>query len=201
MKNSRITKLISIIICVCFVCLSAGCANSGRSAKGLVKDAVLSQSSYKLGDKMGDYTVTDVMGNTYTFSELLKEKKAIVLNFWFIDCMPCQMEFPNLQNAYDEYSDDVAVIAINPVDNKETDIQKFANNNSITLPMVAGESDWVTAFNVQGFPTTVVIDRYGNIAFSHVGTITEEGIFEKIFEFFTRKNYKKTTINNIEELM
>ena len=38
---------------------------------------------FSVGDPMVDFTVTDVDGNTYTASEVLKEKKALVLNFWY----------------------------------------------------------------------------------------------------------------------
>ena len=110
MNIKFLKKAIFLILCICLLCL-VGCADNGNH---LVTGAVLSASSYKLGDNMGDYTVTDINGQTHSFSELLQSKKAIVLNFWFVNCGPCQMEFPYLQSAYDTYSDDVAVIAINP---------------------------------------------------------------------------------------
>ena len=110
---------------------------------------------------MGDYKLTDVNGNTYTFSELLATKKAIVLNFWFINCGPCQMEFPYLQAAADMYCNDIAVLAINPTDDRENQIKNYAINNDLSLPFIKGEQEWISAFSLQGFPTTVVIDRYG----------------------------------------
>ena len=85
----------------------------------------MSESSYALGDYMGDYTVTDVNGNEYTFSKLLESKKAIVLNFWFINCGPCQMEFPYLQAAADKHNDDIVVLAINPTDDRENKIKDY----------------------------------------------------------------------------
>lgn len=196
MKNNILKISISIFVCLCLLC-ATGCS---KNSSGLVSGAELSSSNYVLGDYMGDYTVTDVSGNTYTFSEILKEKKAIILNFWFINCGPCQMEFPYLQKAYDTYIDDVAVIAINPIDTKENKIQKYATQNELTIPLVMGDASWATAFNITGYPTTVVIDRYGSIAFMHMGSITKDGEFEKIFEFFIRDSYKKTTVNNINEI-
>ena len=62
-------KLISIFLCLTLVVLLVGC--SAGSKANLIKDANLAESRYNLGDYMGDYTVTDVNGNTYTFSELL----------------------------------------------------------------------------------------------------------------------------------
>ncbi len=196
MKKSFLKKAIAFILCVCLFCL-VGC---GSNKSGLISSPDLSASTYKLGDYMGDYTVTDVNGDSYTFSELLKTKKAIVLNFWFVNCGPCQMEFPYLQTASNVYSDDVAVIAINPTIDKESDIKKYATQNELTIPLVKGEEAWITAFALRGFPTTVVIDRYGSIAFTHMGAVTEDGVFEKIFEFFTADDYKQTTVENISDI-
>ena len=157
MKNITIfTRMIAVSLCVCLAILVVGCNNKPKAQ--LINDAILSESNYKLGDYIGDYSVTDINGNTYTFSQLLAEKKAIVLNFWFINCGPCQMEFPYLQNAYNQYADDVAVIAMNPVDAKEKNIQKYANDNALTLPLAKVESEWATAFGVNSYPTTIVID-------------------------------------------
>lgn len=189
-------KIITFLLCFCLcIFFFSGCKDNATSK--LVNNADLSSSSYKLGDYMGNYTVTDINGNTHTFSEILKEKKAIVLNFWFINCGPCQMEFPYLQKAYDSYSEEIAVIAINPVDNKAEKIEKYAKQNELTLPLAAGEQAWINAFNLQGFPTTAVIDRYGSVAFMHTGAVVENGVFEKIFEFFTSDSYKQTIINDI----
>lgn len=194
-----ILRLISVIICLLISVSVSGCRDKEKKVS-LLDNPSLSLCDYKLGDLIADHSLTDVNGNTYKFSEVFKEKEAIVLNFWFVNCGPCQMEFPFLQAAADKYSDDMAVFAINPTDDKQKDIQKYAEKNILTLPMIKGEQDWITAFSLQGFPTTVVIDRYGKIAFSHMGAVTEDGVFEKIFEFFVAEDYEHTTIKNISEI-
>lgn len=194
-----IFKITSVILTVALFFTLCGCSSAKVNAE-LVKDKNLAEAHYKLGDYMGDYTMTDVNGNTYTFSEILKEKKAIVLNFWFINCQPCKMEFPYLQKAYTSYNDEIEVLAINIVDDKENDIIEYAEQNAITIPMLKGENTWGTALSLQGFPTTVVVDRYGSIAFMHMGSVTDDGVFEKIFDFFTADNYKQTTIKNISDI-
>ncbi len=190
-------KIISITLCFVLLCFASGC---GSAKADLTENPSLADSNYSLGDYMGDYTVTDVNGNSYTFSELLETKKAIVLNFWFINCGPCQMEFPYLQKAYNSYIDDIEIIAINPVDKKASSVEKYAKQNELTIPLAVGEEEWATAFGLKGFPTTVIIDRYGCIAFMHTGAVIEDGVFEKIFDYFTADNYKQTTIKNISDI-
>ena len=67
---------------------------------------------YKLGDTIGDFTVVDTNGDEYKLSEMLKSKKAVVLNFWYIECNPCRAEFPYMNEAYAEFAGDIGLIAM-----------------------------------------------------------------------------------------
>jgi len=156
---------------------------------------------YSVGDPVMDFTVTDVDGNTYTASEVLKEKKALVLNFWYTACQPCQMEFPYLQAAYEQYKDSVLVLAMDPYTSDSADsIKAFRDTHQLTMPMVAADSAWVSLMNVLAYPTTVVIDRYGIITFSHTGAITEEGTFEKLFAFYGGEEYTQAITDSVDDL-
>ena len=203
MKNNVFKLVITTFLCICMVFFTA-CGDEknieNKDSNVLISDAVLSECSYSLGDKMGDYTVTDVNGNEYVFSELLKSKKAIVLNFWYVNCGPCQMEFPFLQAAADKYSDDVVVLAINPTDDRENDIQKYATKNELSIPLIKGDLAWNTAFSIRGFPTTVVIDRYGIVSFSHMGAVVEEGVFEKLFAHFSADDYTQKIVESLDDI-
>ena len=160
----------------------------------------LTNVTYELGDAIHDFIVAAVDGTEYKLSELLKEKKAVVLNFWFINCGPCKMEFPYLQQAYTQYQDDIEVLAINPVDGTNDTITTFAQDNELTFPMAVGDSEWEKCMKLTAYPTTVVIDRYGTISMIHKGMVTETETFTKVFEFFTSDDYEQTTIKSIEDI-
>ena len=160
----------------------------------------LKDSKFRKGDVFLDFSVTDTEGNTYKLSELLKTKKAVVLNFWFINCAPCKMEFPYLSEAYESYKDDVAVIAINPYDGDNASISAYAKENSIPFPMVKGDEAWQTALGITGYPTTVVIDRFGFVAMSHTGYFQNAADVEKIFDFFSREGYTQTVVNSLNDI-
>ncbi len=160
----------------------------------------LSDTTFSLGDTYLDFEITDSEGRTHKLSELLKTKNTVVLNFWFINCGPCKMEFPYLENAYKKYSEDIALIAINPVDATDDSISAFAKDNELTFPMAVGEPEWERAMLLTAYPTTVVIDRYGTVAMIHKGSITKEGEFEKIFEFFSSEDYVQTTLSSISDI-
>ena len=155
---------------------------------------------YKLGSIVKDFEITDVNGNNYKVSELLKEKKAIILNFWFIGCGPCKMEFPYMQQAYDEYKDDIALLAINPYDGTNATVKNYANEMNLTMPMFSCGGEWATMFGIPAFPTTVVIDRYGMVAFSHTGMITDKETFIKLFSSFVSDSYVQKTYRNFSDI-
>lgn len=154
----------------------------------------------RLGSIVKDFTLTDVNGNTYRISDLLNEKKAVVLNFWFIGCGPCKMEFPFMQQAYDEYKDDIEILAINPYDGTNATVKKYANDMSLSIPMFSVGQEWSNVFGLSAFPTTVVIDRYGMIAFAHVGSITNKETFEMIFTNFVSDGYTQKTYRNLNDM-
>lgn len=156
----------------------------------------ISATTFKLGSVVGNFTVTATDGNELKVSEILKTKRAIVLNFWFLNCQPCKMEFPYLQQAYADYQGKLEVIAINPVDGTIDDINTFASENQLSFPMVKLDG----GLNFDAYPTTVVIDRYGTICMIHRGSITSKEEFVKVFEYFTADDYKQTLIKNISDI-
>lgn len=163
--------------------------------------STLSDVPLKRGDIIRDCTVTATDGTEYKFSELLATKKAIVLNFWYEGCAPCKMEFPYLQKAYETYSDDVTVLAINPMDGTNDSITAYASEMGLTFPMAKGDASWVQYAGINAYPTTVVIDRYGMICMMHGGSVTEEGVFEQIFAHFSADDYKQQTFRNLSDLL
>ena len=158
------------------------------------------ETTYALGDVMNDFTVTDADGNTYTLSELLAEKNAVVLNFWFMECDPCKMEFPHLQEAYEAYGDTVEVLAMNPINPDGAAVAAFRSENGYTFPMMTVDAQWSQTMELTAYPTTVVIDRYGTIAMHHTGTLTEDGIWERIFDFFGSEDYTQTLVEDLDTL-
>lgn len=175
--------------------------NTKISLETVLGDATdMSGVIYNLGSVVHDFTVTATDGKDYKLSELLKTKKAVVLNFWYLNCQPCKMEFPYLQQAYIDYQEDIALIAINPYDGTNDTVSAYAVENNLTFPMASEDSAWADIMQLTAYPTTVVIDRYGTICMIHKGMVTSKEDFTKVFEFFTADDYKQTLIRNISDI-
>lgn len=166
----------------------------------LVDEDALAGIQVKLGDAMFDFTVTACDGTEYKLSELLEQKEAVVLNFWYVECSPCKAEFPSLQEAYEKYSDKIEILALNPVNADDEAIAAFQKELGLTFPMAQCSSSWESAMQLTGYPTTVVIDRYGVISFMHMGSVTDSETFEDIFAFFTAEDYEQTVVKDLEEI-
>ena len=168
----------------------------------LFSEDKLGELTFGLGDVFVDMTVTDTEGSTYKLSELLETKKAVVLNFWYLTCNPCKAEFPYLEQAYNQYKDNLEVLAVNCVNTGENDaIAQYKAANGLTFPMASCDSAYETALKITGYPTTVVIDRYGTIGYIHSGSITEVESFTTLFEYFTADNYVQTTVKYLADIM
>lgn len=155
----------------------------------------------KLGDVAADITVTTADGKTYTISELLKDKKAVVLNFWFEGCDPCRAEFPYMEEAYKQYSEKLEILAINPYDGDDASVAAYKTNMGLTFPMAKADAKTANAYGVSSYPTTVVIDRYGTIGYKHTGTIPNTDSFVQLFEYFTSDDYVQSTVKNLDDII
>lgn len=183
-----------------------------------------SDVTYKIGDVMYDFTLTDIEGNTLSLYELLETKKAVILNFWYTTCSACYYEFPYMVEAYDstytdandeirKYSDDIAIIAVNPGFAGDGDtleeIINFAEsmglNFNVALDYDQDESSitldpaLTLMFGVAAYPTTVIIDSYGLIAEVGEGAVTDTSKWTQTFDKYLDENYYPTYTGNVEQ--
>ena len=179
---------------------------TGTSAVITLTSKVIGNSSlagvtYKLGDIMRDFSVTTTEGKTVTLSELLKEKDAVLINFWYTTCSWCVEEFPYMESAYKTYAEDIAIVALDPyTDETVEEIRIFKNNYGLTFDMAQDTAGLATAFGVSAYPTSVMVDRYGAICLIVPGAITGEKYFNVIFDHFKGADYKQKLLTNYEDL-
>jgi len=143
---------------------------------------------YNLGDVMHDFSYVEVSGTRHTLSEMLETKKAVMLNFWYTTCVPCQSEFPAIQKAYEVYGNKMGIIALDSQDSSK-EIAAFKADRGLTFHMALDAANVTGRFGVQGFPTTVIVDRYGVIAYKYTSSETSESVWKALFDKYTSDNY------------
>ena len=169
----------------------------------VVQGESLGDTTLKLGDIMYDFTVTTPDGEKIVLSELLKEKKMVLLNFWYTSCSWCVTEFPFMEEAYQMYKDDVAIVAVDPLNETDDAIKAFPVNYNLnlTFPLAACPTTWANTFGITGYPTSVIIDRYGMITLIEAGAITSLRPFTGLFETMTADDYTQKLYGSVGELV
>jgi thiol-disulfide isomerase/thioredoxin len=91
--------------------------------------------------------------------------KIVVMNLWASWCPPCREEMPDLQRLQTAYANrGVVVVGVNEGESAQR-AQSFAQSLGIRFPIWVDErQQYGRVYAALGLPTTVVIDRRGNVA-------------------------------------
>ena len=141
------------------------------------------------GQPMPDFTVQLTDGTTATLSALLKEKDLVVLNIFASWCGPCEREFPEMEAVYQAHSDKMVIVSVSGDPNDTMDIiSAYKDSHKLSFPMgLASEELYPLAGS--GFPTTIFIDRSGNVGFIKVGAFASREEFEGKANTFLSADY------------
>lgn len=150
-----------------------------------------------LGKPFPDFTAEDTQGNTFILSEALKDHEAVLINLWATWCPPCEREFPDLNEAYEQYGDRVAFIALSTEGNDDLDtIEAYRTSHSISFPMGRDEAGLMNYTASTGIPVTVVVDRFGNAAFERVGCFNSAEEVTRVLDVYLGDGYTETFVLN-----
>ncbi len=141
-------------------------------------------------EQLPDFTVRTIDGSDFTLSEALKDHELVLINLFATWCPPCGNEFPYLQQAWEQASDRVAVIALSvePTDTDEV-LRQYAEEKGMTFPVGREEGTDLSRFVTEGIPTTVLVDRTGKVAGVEIGAKPSTDAFLELFDGFTGEDY------------
>jgi thiol-disulfide isomerase/thioredoxin len=104
-------------------------------------------------------------------TEDLKGKVAVV-DLWATWCHPCAEEVPMYNQLYNAFEgQEVAVVGI-AVQSPSGDIPSKVRQLGIKYPVLIGNDQALNAFGrIQGYPTTIVMDKEGKIYKQYLGSV------------------------------
>ncbi len=124
-------------------------------------------SGHSKGKQFKDVSTTTIDGKKLTLSEVVKENKYTLIEYWASWCGPCRIAFPHLKKTYSKYKDQGFEIYGVSLDRSEKSYLKACEEEQIpwinTVDLTAFKSDAAKAYNVSGIPFTVLIDQNGTI--------------------------------------
>ena len=153
-----------IAVVVLLACLLQGCAEPPKN--GALKDP-----NRRL--PAPDFTLKDVDGKTVRLSDY--KGKVVLLDFWATSCGPCRIEIPWFTEIQREKKDQgFAVLGVS-LDDGWDDVRPFVAEKKVNYRIVMGNDDTTHAYGgIAAIPTTLLIDKKGNIAAVHIGLASKK---------------------------
>ncbi len=119
-----------------------------------------------------------------------KGNKPVYLKFWASWCRPCRKQMPHLQQTFEKYGSEIAVIAVNiDMNDSEAAIKQTVEEFSLSMPMaIDKDSSWSQAFNLIATPYHILLDIDGNVV--HKGHDASVQLDDKIRRLANYKDLK-----------
>jgi peroxiredoxin len=123
-----------------------------------------------------DLNLTDINGNKLTLSQF--RGKVVLLDFWAVDCGGCVIEIPWYIEFDRKYHDKgLQLVGIDMYGESPAYIKPFMQKSGMHYPVAVGNDEISRRFQADQLPKTMLIDREGRVAVSHVG-IVDKAKFE-----------------------
>ncbi|MBU2886299.1 TlpA family protein disulfide reductase [Gilvimarinus agarilyticus] len=119
-------------------------------------------------DVAPDFTLKSNGGENLRLEE--QRGNVVMLNFWATWCAPCRKEMPVLEQIHQRYSAAGFVLWGVNVEQDSAAAAAMAKDLGVSFPIVFDpESKASQAYGIDAMPTTILIDRDGNIRYKHRG--------------------------------
>jgi len=144
----------------------------GSTMKRTMAAFVIASTAFAAsGDASGPapaFTLTSLSGQQAALSQY--KGQVIMVNFWATWCGPCQQEMPLLEQMYKKYKPaGFTLIGVN-VDKEAPPVKELLARKPVSFPVLLDPANQVSkAYHVDEMPSSVIIDRKGEIRYIHRG--------------------------------
>ena len=115
-----------------------------------------------------NFTLKSLGGKNLKLSEMTGN--VVLINFWASWCGPCLQEMPLLNDIHKKYEPlGFTVLGVN-VEENSSNARAFLADRGVDFPILLDTKNIVSQlYDVVAMPTTVIVDRDGNMRFIHRG--------------------------------
>ena len=115
-----------------------------------------------------NFTLIDRDGNSVSLEDL--RGQVVMINFWASWCAPCREEMPLLEQIHQRYEPlGFTLLGVN-VEENSSDAVSWLKDRPVSFPILFDPDNGVSKlYDVVAMPSTVIVDRQGNVRFLHHG--------------------------------
>ena len=141
----------------------------------------LASPSWGAGKPAPDFTLKDVLqGKDYSLSQF--KGKVVMINFFTFFCGPCRDEMPDLNKINNELKGRGLQTLGIALSSDPTQIRFLVKQLGLEYPVLTGTDKVSEAYgSISVVPTTVIVDKQGNVVQRIEGTRKKE-VFQKMIE-------------------
>lgn len=161
-----------------------GSSSNPRTFENAENNDVLppEMAGIKEGELAPDFELETLDGDHVQLSDYRGKK--VLLNFWATWCGPCRQEMPAMQDFYEEFGDDIEILAVNVTSSEKSidDVQDFIDEFEFTYQtLLDTDMDVSNIYMAVGLPTTYFIGTDGIIqAPRKIGPMTYDYMVETL---------------------
>jgi peroxiredoxin len=135
-----------------------------------------SQNNLFVGKDATSFVAQDLDGKDVDLAKYIG-KEPVLLVFFATWCPPCRKEVPELISINNMYKDQGLKLIATSLDNSAKVLPGFINKNKIDYTVLHdGNKEGQRAYQVQGIPTNILIDRSGVIKYFAYSPPSEKDI-------------------------
>lgn len=130
--------------------------------RGLLKQIGLTEyGRYQMvGKSFPKFHYVDLNGNTYTPEKT--KGKIVVLKAWFISCVPCVAEMPELNKLVEKYKGRKDIVFVSLACDSKKALQDFTKRTPFKYAVVPVKQNYIiNTLHATGFPAHWIINKQG----------------------------------------
>jgi peroxiredoxin len=155
-------------------CVSACVSESGRLRKFFTGHEKTSGPSIVFATPetrryAPDFTLDDAAGTPVRLSEF--RGRVVLLSFWATWCVPCRTEIPWFMGFQERYRNrGLAALGVSLDEDGWKSVKPYIAGMKVNYPVMVANGDIASRYGgLASLPVTLIIDKAGRIAVTHVG--------------------------------
>ncbi len=139
-------------------------SSSTKSISSTIKNESLTSLKHFIMEstEFPKFDFTDLNGNHYNNKNT--KGKTIVLKTWFINCVACVKEFPELNELVEKYENRNDIIFLSLALDSKLELDEFLQKKFFEYKVVSNQREFIDkTLNLQIYPTHIIIDKNGTI--------------------------------------